>query len=79
VHARVLELLEGRVGELRVARALDPGCGAGLSTRVLRGRASLHFLKEHYSQIPRTTLQYAIEHLPLQQRKLFLLEISLIN
>jgi 3-methyladenine DNA glycosylase AlkD len=27
------------------------------------------FLKRHYSQIPRTTLRYAIEHLPEAQRK----------
>jgi len=40
VHARVLELLEARVGALSVERALDIGCGAGLSTRVLLGRAS---------------------------------------
>ncbi len=29
----------------------------------------LTFLKDHYPQIPRTTLRYAIEHLPLEQRK----------
>lgn len=40
VHERVFELLEARVGTLRVGRALDLGCGAGLSTRVLRARAS---------------------------------------
>jgi ubiquinone/menaquinone biosynthesis C-methylase UbiE len=40
VHARVFELLEARGGKLRVGRALDLGCGAGLSTRVLQGRAS---------------------------------------
>src|SRR3954447_237783 len=40
VHARVFELLEARAGRLRVARALDLGCGAGLSTRVVQGRAS---------------------------------------
>jgi 3-methyladenine DNA glycosylase AlkD len=27
------------------------------------------FLKLHYSQIPRTTLRYAIEHLPETERK----------
>jgi SAM-dependent methyltransferase len=40
VHARVLELLESRGGMLRVGRALDLGCGAGLSTKVLQTRAS---------------------------------------
>jgi ubiquinone/menaquinone biosynthesis C-methylase UbiE len=40
VHERVFELLELRAGRLRVDRALDVGCGAGLSTRVLEGRAS---------------------------------------
>jgi ubiquinone/menaquinone biosynthesis C-methylase UbiE len=40
VHARVFELLEAHTGTLRVGRALDLGCGAGLSTRVLRERAS---------------------------------------
>jgi 3-methyladenine DNA glycosylase AlkD len=29
----------------------------------------LRFLKRHYSQIPRTTLRYAVEHLPEAQRK----------
>jgi|SRR5450631_2311016 3-methyladenine DNA glycosylase AlkD len=29
----------------------------------------ISFLKRHYSQIPRTTLRYAIEHLPEAQRK----------
>jgi ubiquinone/menaquinone biosynthesis C-methylase UbiE len=40
VHERVFELLEVRAGTLRVDRALDIGCGAGLSTRVLERRAS---------------------------------------
>jgi ubiquinone/menaquinone biosynthesis C-methylase UbiE len=40
VHQHVFELLELRAGTLRVHRALDLGCGAGLSTRVLEGRAS---------------------------------------
>lgn len=40
VHARVLELLEARAGRLRAVRAVDIGCGAGLSTRVLIARAS---------------------------------------
>jgi ubiquinone/menaquinone biosynthesis C-methylase UbiE len=40
VHARVFALLEARAGTRRVGRALDLGCGAGLSTRVLRARAS---------------------------------------
>ncbi|MFL6446990.1 MAG: class I SAM-dependent methyltransferase [Bryobacteraceae bacterium] len=40
VHARVFELLEARRGTLRAERALDVGCGAGLSTRVLQPRAS---------------------------------------
>jgi ubiquinone/menaquinone biosynthesis C-methylase UbiE len=40
VHQRVFELLELRAGKLRFDRALDLGCGAGLSTRVLDGRAS---------------------------------------
>ncbi len=40
VHERVFELLEARGGKLQVGRALDLGCGAGLSTRVLQGRAS---------------------------------------
>ncbi len=40
VHARVFRLLEARTATLRVRRALDLGCGAGLSTRVLQGRAS---------------------------------------
>ena len=39
-RARVFELLELRRGTLHVDRALDLGCGAGLSTRVLEGRAS---------------------------------------
>jgi hypothetical protein len=29
----------------------------------------IRFLKRNYSQIPRTTLRYAIEHLPEAQRK----------
>jgi 3-methyladenine DNA glycosylase AlkD len=29
----------------------------------------MRFLKENYSQIPRTTLRYAVEHLPEAQRK----------
>jgi len=33
VHARVMELLRPRLGQVK--RALDVGCGAGLSTRVL--------------------------------------------
>src|SRR4051812_36564247 len=41
VHGRVLELLETRAGTLRVGRALDIGCGAGLSTQMLLRRASL--------------------------------------
>ena len=32
----------------------------------------LRFLKEHYEHLPRTTLRYAIEHLPENQRKLVL-------
>lgn len=40
VHERVFELLELSVGTLRVHRALDLGCGAGVSTRVLQPRAS---------------------------------------
>jgi ubiquinone/menaquinone biosynthesis C-methylase UbiE len=40
VHERVFELLELQAGTLRVHRALDLGCGAGVSTRVLEGRAS---------------------------------------
>lgn len=40
VHSRVFDLLEARLGALQVHRALDLGCGAGLSTRVLQGRAS---------------------------------------
>ncbi|MFL6462899.1 MAG: DNA alkylation repair protein [Bryobacteraceae bacterium] len=31
--------------------------------------ALLRFLEEHYSQMPRTGLRYAIEHFPVQQRK----------
>jgi 3-methyladenine DNA glycosylase AlkD len=30
---------------------------------------SISFLKRNYSQIPRTTLRYAVEHLPEVQRK----------
>ncbi len=33
----------------------------------------ISFLKKHYSKIPRTTLRYAIEHFPPDQRKNFLL------
>jgi len=40
VHERVFELLELGAGTLRVHRALDLGCGAGVSTRVLQPRAS---------------------------------------
>lgn len=40
VHAAVLELLATRTKMLRVGRALDIGCGAGLSTRALLARAS---------------------------------------
>jgi 3-methyladenine DNA glycosylase AlkD len=29
----------------------------------------LAFIEAHYERIPRTTLRYAIEHLPPQQRK----------
>jgi ubiquinone/menaquinone biosynthesis C-methylase UbiE len=39
VHERVFELLELGAGRLRVNRALDLGCGAGVSTRVLQPRA----------------------------------------
>jgi 3-methyladenine DNA glycosylase AlkD len=31
--------------------------------------ALLRFLEQHYSSVPRTTLRYAIEHLPAEQRK----------
>jgi 3-methyladenine DNA glycosylase AlkD len=31
--------------------------------------ALLHFLEKHYSEMPRTALRYAIEHLPPGQRK----------
>jgi 3-methyladenine DNA glycosylase AlkD len=30
------------------------------------------FLKRNYDQIPRTTLRYAIEHFPLEQRRMIL-------
>src|SRR4051812_7168460 len=40
VHASIFELLEARAGTLQAGRALDIGCGAGLSTRVLLARAS---------------------------------------
>ncbi|MDQ2713015.1 MAG: DNA alkylation repair protein [Acidobacteriota bacterium] len=39
--------------------------------RVSRPRL-LAFLEEHYQSLPRTTLRYAIEHLPVEQRKLIL-------
>ena len=38
------------------------------SGKVSRDRL-LGFLKEHYGNLPRTTLRYAIEHLPEKQRK----------
>lgn len=36
---------------------------------VVSRSALLQFLKQHYNQIPRTTLRYAIEHLPADARK----------
>jgi 3-methyladenine DNA glycosylase AlkD len=41
------------------------------SGRVSRA-ALLRFLKKHYYRLPRTTLRYAIEHLPPPERKLIL-------
>lgn len=62
VHARVIELLATRLGRAEpVARALDVGCGAGLSTGALQGVArgvvglepSLVMLRHHAATAPR--------------------------
>ncbi len=40
VHERVIELVRPRLGGAKFGRALDVGCGAGLSTRALDGLAA---------------------------------------